>query len=35
VLRCVGALEAILASEGAPIATGVAVEAARSALASA
>jgi alanine-glyoxylate transaminase/serine-glyoxylate transaminase/serine-pyruvate transaminase len=35
VLRCVGALEAILASEGAPIATGVAVEAARRALASA
>ncbi len=34
VLRCVGALEAVLASEGAPITTGVAVEAARTAFAS-
>jgi alanine-glyoxylate transaminase/serine-glyoxylate transaminase/serine-pyruvate transaminase len=35
VLRCVGALEAILESEGAPIATGVAVEAAHAAFATA
>ena len=34
VLRCVGALEAVLASEGAPITTGVAVEAARTAFTS-
>jgi alanine-glyoxylate transaminase/serine-glyoxylate transaminase/serine-pyruvate transaminase len=32
VLRCLGALEAVLASEGASIATGVAAEAARTAL---
>ncbi|HPA79558.1 MAG TPA: hypothetical protein PLS95_01990 [Thermoanaerobaculales bacterium] len=33
VLRCVGALEAVLASEGAAVPTGVAVEAARTAFA--
>ena len=33
VLRCVGALEAVLVAEGAPVPTGVAVEAARAAFA--
>jgi aspartate aminotransferase-like enzyme len=33
VLRCVGALEAVLVAEGAPVPTGVAAEAARAAFA--